>query len=70
MIIFIHSLIIVYYKNMTLKELEIENQRLVKIFEEMIDYHHHIGNDDCPYSTNTILVHLYKLAEEGLENQM
>lgn len=55
---------------MTLKELEIENQRLVKIFEEMIDYHHHIGNDDCPYSTNTILVHLYKLAEEGLENQM
>ena len=34
---------------------------------DMVDYHNFIGNQDCPLSVNEILVHLHKMAEDGLK---
>jgi hypothetical protein len=50
-----------------LEKLKTENAKLRLILQDQIDYHHHIGNDDCPYSTNQILCHLYDSAQNGLK---
>jgi hypothetical protein len=49
-------------------KLQQENAILKQALQSSIDYHHHIGNDDCPYSVNQILVTLYKIAEKGLKD--
>ena len=49
-------------------KLQQENAILKQALQSSIDYHHHIGNDDCPYSINQILVTLYKIAKNGLQD--
>jgi hypothetical protein len=46
--------------------LQEENAILRKALEDTINFHHLIGNDDCPFTTNQIMVTLYKTAERGL----
>ena len=68
--VFISYICTVQLKQYTMSEvqkLQVEVDRLKAVLQAQIDYHHHIGNSDCPYSTNTILVHLYKSAENGLK---
>lgn len=49
-----------------LEKLQVENTKLKQVLQDQLDYHHHIGNDDCPYSVNQILCYLYDLANKGL----
>ena len=46
--------------------LQEENAILRKALQDTIDFHHLIGNRDCPFTTNQIMVTLYKTAERGL----
>lgn len=46
--------------------LQEENAILRKALQDTIDFHHHIGNDDCTYTQNHIMVTLYKTAQKGL----
>jgi hypothetical protein len=50
-----------------LEVLKEQNAILREALQSQIDYHHHIGNEDCPYSTNQVLVTLYKKAKNGLK---
>ena len=50
-----------------LENLKAENEKLKQVLQEQINYHHHIGNEDCPYSTNQILCHLYESAANALK---
>ena len=53
-----------------IQKLQAEVNRLKAVLQSQIDYHHHIGNSDCPYDTNTILNHLYKTAKDGLNGNL
>jgi hypothetical protein len=43
-----------------------ENERLKQAFQDQIDYHHFIGNRDCPITANEAFIHLYKSAQSAL----
>lgn len=49
--------------------IEEEYWKLKQVLQEMIDYHHYIGNDDCPVTVNESLTHLYKMAEDNLKSR-
>ena len=52
-------------------ELEIvreQNEIMATALRDLIDYHHHIGNSDCPYTNNQKQTTLYKLATNGLND--
>jgi hypothetical protein len=52
-------------------ELEIvreQNEIMATALRDLIDYHHHIGNSDCPYTRNEIQITLYNLANNGLND--
>ena len=53
----LHANIIYMNKNI----LEEENIVLKKALQDLIDFHHHIGNEDCPYNRNYILVTMYNI---------
>jgi hypothetical protein len=46
--------------------LQEENAILRKALQDTINFHHLIGNDDCPYTHNHIMVTLYRTATKGL----
>jgi hypothetical protein len=52
-----------------LTEIEIlkaENSMLKQALQDQVDYHHFIGNDDCPITVNESFIHLYKNAKDAL----
>ena len=52
-----------------LTELEIltqENEMLKQALQDAVDYHHFIGNDDCPITVNESFTYLYKNAKDAL----
>jgi hypothetical protein len=52
-----------------LTELEIlksENEMLKQVLREQVDYHHFIGNSDCPITVNESFIHLYNSAKTAL----
>lgn len=49
--------------NETLKQ---QNKLMLDALNDSIDFHHHIGNEDCPYTNNYIFTTLYKIAQKGL----
>ena len=44
-----------------------ENQRLKQVLQDQIDYHHFIGNRDCPITSNEAFNHLYNSAKTALK---
>ena len=56
---------IIYMNKNILQE---ENIVLKKALQDLIDFHHHIGNEDCPYNRNYILITMYNIAEKALNN--
>lgn len=60
------SLTYIQVNKTTIEILEQQNQILINALQSQIDYHHHIGNEDCPYTTNQVLNQLYKLVVDGL----
>ena len=52
-----------------LTELEIlkaENQTLKQALQDAVDFHHFIGNDDCPITVTESFIYLYKNAKDAL----
>ncbi len=50
-------------------ELQQKVESLRQTLNDMIDYHHFIGNEDCPVTHNEVLVTLYKMAQAGLRTK-
>ena len=51
-----------------LEQLRKENEMLKQAFQDQIDYHHFIGNSDCPITVNESFIHLYNSAQTALLN--
>jgi hypothetical protein len=51
-----------------LEQLRKENEMLKQAFQDQIDYHHFIGNSDCPITVNESFTHLYNSAQTALLN--
>jgi hypothetical protein len=49
-----------------LEILKVENQMLKKALQDQVDYHHFIGNDDCPITVTESFIYLYKNAKDAL----
>jgi hypothetical protein len=49
------------------ERLKSENALLKTALQDQIDYHHFIGNEDCPISINESLIYLYNNAKEALK---
>jgi len=43
-----------------------EIARLKQVLQDQIDYHHYIGNSDCPVTANEAFIHLYNSAKTAL----
>ena len=54
--------------NTEIEILKEQNEILKTALQDIVDYHHHIGNSDCPYTINQIHTTLYKLATNGLSD--
>ena len=50
------------------EKLKRDNQILKQALSDQIDYHHFVGNDDCPIKNNEKFVTLYNLASDALKN--
>ena len=50
--------------------LKAQNKILETALIDLIDYHHHIGNRDCPLSLNEIHNKLYSIAANGLKESV
>jgi hypothetical protein len=55
------------YDFVLIEGLRAENQRLKQVLQDQIDYHHFIGNRDCPITANEAFIHLYNSAKTALE---
>jgi hypothetical protein len=49
------------------ERLKSENEILKQALQDQIDYHHFIGNEDCPISINESFSYLYNNAKEALK---
>jgi hypothetical protein len=69
----IKGTITVIKKNKPMQKTELEivreqNEIMATALRDLIDYHNHIGNRDCPYSNNEIFTTLYNLANNGIND--
>lgn len=55
-------------KKSEIEILKEQNEILKTALQDIVDYHHHIGNSDCPYTITQIHNNLYKLATNGLKD--
>ena len=47
-------------------KLKAENELLKQALQNAVDYHHFIGNDDCPITVTESFIYLYKNAKDAL----
>jgi hypothetical protein len=48
------------------EKLKAENEKLKQALQDQVDYHHFIGNSDCPITANEAFIYLYKNAKTAL----
>ncbi len=54
-------------ERLKIEGLKYENYLLRRALQDQIDYHHFIGNEDCPITINESLIYLYNNAKEALK---
>jgi hypothetical protein len=48
------------------EKLKAENELLKQALQDAVDYHHFIGNRDCPITRTESFIYLYKNAKDAL----
>lgn len=48
------------------EKLKTENELLKQALQDAVDYHHFIGNRDCPITVTESFIYLYKNAKDAL----